>query len=134
MSIYAEQSEKAGLNIPETWRGDYRSRFEIMFEPILNGSEYYMEKNTTDSSKPIMELWKKGDNGRIMGFWGKRDMRLNVFFRQSFFDHIDSYMTLPANEANGKTQAYIKNISLEFLWNILCIAVNKKDLMVDTDN
>ena len=127
---YENQFIESGLNDPENWKGDPRERFETMFSPLIEDSEYYFKRNTTDSASKIMEFYRDDRPKKIMGFAGKRDMTINIFFNSDFCDYIRKSITLPENRYPSKTQPHM-NISLNKLWNVICTATGKKDYMVE---
>lgn len=77
-----------------------------------------------------MEFYRDDKPKRIMGFAGKRDMTINIFFNSDFCDYIRKSVTLPENRYPSKTQPHM-NISLNKLWNVICTATGKKDYMVE---
>ncbi len=127
---FKELYDKAGLNDPNSWKEDPREKFETVLGPLLAGTEYHLKQNTTDSSKPILELWRDGDSGRVMGFWGRKGMLINVFFNAVFYDYVNSVMKLPENEAPGRSQPYVKGVPFELIWNIICVATANNEMIL----
>lgn len=125
---YNLQIKKAELEDSDNWKGDPRNRFEIMFRPLIEGSEYYFRHNTTDSSARILELYRNGESKRIMGFSGKQNMTVNVFFNLDFYNFIKESVNLPENKRATKTQPHM-NISPAKLWDVICAATGKKEFM-----
>lgn len=127
---YNEQYIKSGLNFPENWEGDIRPRLENLLQPLIEDSSCWLRMNYTDTTKKTLELWKKGDTRRIMGFSGRqRNMNIHAFFNQFFYDEVRRTVPLMDNERPKKSQPHI-HMSLEQLWNVVCIATNKQDSMI----
>ena len=82
--LFKAQIEKAQLQIRSNWRGDIRPKLAIMMEPLIEGSEYYLVNNYTDTKKQILELHKKGINKRLLGFSGKMDTSIAAFLIKAF--------------------------------------------------
>lgn len=122
------QIEKEELNIPNNWKGDPRTKFINVFKPLVANSEFTFKLNTTDSSSKILELYKNGENKRIMGMSGKQDMSLNVFFNPDFYKAINAYIDLPENEKVYRSQPHM-NLTFEQVWNVICVATGKKQYM-----
>ncbi len=127
---FQSQFDKSGLIDENKWIDDPRSGFEVLYGPLIEGTEYYFERNTTDSSTKIIELHKRGETKRIMGFSGKRDFSIRAFLNQDFYDYIVLFMDLPEDEKDYRSQPHI-NIRLKTVWNILCVATGKHDLLVE---
>lgn len=127
---YEKQLRKAGLNDSDNWKSDPREKFEVMFAPLIEGSEYYFKRNSTDSTSKILELYRNNAPKRIMGFTAKQNMTINVFFNSDFCDYIMKSVTLPPNKNPKKIQPQM-NISLNKLWNVLCAATRKKEFMTE---
>ena len=127
---YENQYREAGLNDSDNWKGDPRGRFETMFDPIIEGSEYHFKRNTKDSSSKILEFYRNDEKKRIMGFAGRRDMTISIFFNSDFCDYIRKSVILPENRNPKKRQPQM-NISLNKLWNVLCAATGKKEYMIE---
>ena len=94
----------------------------------MEGSEYYFKHNVTDSSSHILELYRNGERKRIMGFAGKRDMTINVFFNPDFYNFLRKSVDLPENEKAYRSQPHM-NIPLKKLWDVICVATGKKQYM-----
>lgn len=127
---YENQFKESGLNESENWKGDPRGRFEIMFAPLIENSEYYFKRNTIDSSSKILELYRNDKARRVMGFAGKRDMTINTFFNAKFCDYIRESVTLPENKHPNKSQPHM-TISLNKLWNVICAATGKMEFKTE---
>lgn len=128
--LFKAQIEKAQLQIRSNWRGDIRPKLAIMMEPLIEGSEYYLVNNYTDTKKQILELHKKGINKRLLGFSGKMDTSIAAFFNKGFYDQINTVIELPENRLPNKTQPHV-TLTVEQLWNVICVAVGKKQYIVE---
>jgi len=126
---FNSQVEKCGLNIPDNWIGDPRKRFSDLVAPLLNGTEYWLKNNTTDSSGHILEVYNGLGIKRIMGISGKRDMSVNVFFNPDLYKIISAKVDLPGNQKAYRSQPHM-NISLEKLWDVICALTGKNEYMI----
>ena len=121
--------KKAQLDIQSNWKGDVRSSLSILLNPLIEGSEYYLVNNYTDTQNQIMELHKKGINKRLMGFSGRMDTTIPAFFNKAFYDEINNVIELPENRLPKKTQPHV-TLTTEELWNVVCVAVGKTQCII----
>lgn len=127
---FKEQVEACGLNIPDNWVGDIRPRLERFLKPLVDGSSCWLRMNYTDTTKKTIELWRTGDSRRVMGFSGRQHkMNIHAFFNQDFYNDVRRKVSLMDNERPKKTQPHI-HMSLEQLWNVICVATNNIDCMI----
>lgn len=103
---------------------------------LTNDTDYYLEKNYGDTTKQILELRKNGESKRIMGFEKKvRNMELGWFVDKNYYNKASAVIELPMKNCkkateNAGNQLYPKNISLEKMWNVICIITGKRDQML----
>lgn len=127
-TLFDRQVKLFGLDVPDTWKGDPRTKMISLFSPIIENTEFSFKINTTDTSGKILELYRERTKRRVMGIAGKRDMQVGVFFNADFFDSVKNIAELPENQRPNKTQPHMK-ISLRKTWNVLCAATGKLDLL-----
>ena len=130
MFKYSDQLAKSGLSNPLNWEGDMRPRIVKLVEPLLENSKYYWRMNETDSSSRILEFWKIGDTHRSMGVDGKKnDLNLGSFFNSDFHKEVSRYLAFDNLKTSTKKPRHYR-ISLEFFWNVICVATNNYDSMI----
>ncbi len=127
---YFEKENELGLNIPDEWKDDVRPKFIALFSPLLKGTEYRFETNRTDSTSKILEVYREGNPKRIMGISGKRGMILWVFFNPDLYQELRKRIDIPDNQQPNRSQPHVK-ISLEHLWNIICVLTRKEQYMTE---
>ena len=117
------QLEKVGLDNFDNWYGDPRDRLLMMLSPVLDGSNYSLRINTTDSSGKIMELVRGVDDRRIMGFaLHPKNRNVGAFFNQDFYNKLGRYIVLPENQKPYRlTQPHV-TLTLEEVWLVLRVA------------
>lgn len=121
---YRRQMRATNLIEKDTWERQAWMDLINAFSPILDYSEYYFQTNTTDHSADILELYKTGNGHRLMGISIKKDMNVNAFFNEDFYNVIRKSVELPSNKYPNKTQPHV-TISLKTLWNVLCTATGQ---------
>ncbi len=122
-TLFQLQVEKVGLDDFDNWYGDPRDRLLAMLSPVIEGSEYSLRMNTTDSSGKLLELVRNGSDRRIMGFdLHPKNQNVGAFFNQDFYDKLRRFIVLPENQkAYRLTQPHV-TLTLEDVWLILRVA------------
>lgn len=139
-SLFLRQLQDYNLDTPDGWEGEYRDRLIAMLNPLLEGTDYYFKKNTTDTKNghsKLTELWKTGIKKRRMGFEYKKtkpeNEKIHSFFNLSFYNEISSRMDFPERTKFKGNQPYY-SWSLIGLWNLICVTTEKYSFCVDTCN
>lgn len=133
---YMLQLRKSGLYSDTNWMGEALARFQEMFEPLLDGTEYHLERSG-EKTQIIYELKLGSARGRILGFKvlqtekekGNGKGRIRAFFDHKVYVMVKSNIGLPDNDLPNKTQEHVY-ITLEKLWDVICIITNKKDKLL----
>ncbi len=125
---YDLQLKEAELDVQDNWKEDPRDRFIRLFKPLTDDSEYYFKHNTTDSSGKLLELYKNGEDRRVLLFKGKQDMTIGAAFNGEFYQFIKQTVDLPDNRLPNKSQPHV-NMSLKMLWDVICAATGKTQYM-----
>jgi hypothetical protein len=112
-----EQLKKVGLEIPKNWRGDIKGQFLMLFEPVVNGTDYSIRINKGDKSKVGLNLFYKDEESRCMGFEKLKDMNIKFFPVTKFYDEIKYKVELPELDPNKK-QPHMQMPLAEF-WELL---------------
>ena len=124
---YQYYLEKSGLDDPENWKGDPRDRFITLLSPLVEGSPYYLNVNTTDTKSKILELRESPKRGgRLIGFDGKQDQTVGAFMNLDAYEEVTKIYPLPENGKPNKKQPHFR-ISLEGLWNIICVLTGNNE-------
>ena len=125
---FEELVRSLSLDQLETWRQDVRPLLQKLFAPLVEGTEFYLSVNTTDTRSKILELHKIGVPKRLVGFSGKQNMEIIAFFNADFYNQIRMRVPLPDNQRPNKTQPHVI-ISLQTLWNVICAATDNNQCM-----
>ena len=122
-TLFQSQVEKVGMDDFDNWYGDPRDRLLVLFSPAIEGSEYSLRINTTDSSGKLLELVRNGSDRRIMGFdLHPKNQNVGAFFNQDFYDKLRRFIVLPENQKTYRlTQPHV-TLTLEEVWLILRVA------------
>ena len=135
-SEYMISLKKSGLCNDLNWKGEVLSRFQEMFHPLLDDTEYHLERSG-EKTQVIYELKVGNCQGRLLGFKalqkeiekGNGKGRIRAFFNHEIYVMVKSIIELPDNDLPNKSQEHVY-ITLEKLWNVMCIIVNKKDKLL----
>ena len=114
MPSLEKQLRLTGLDVPENWKGDIRDQLISLFEPVLKGTDYHIEKNLTDTTKNGLNLYFKDDERRCMGFAKTKQMRFLVYPTKVFYEEIQHKTTLP--EPNPKKKQPHITLTLTEFW------------------
>ena len=125
---FEEMVLSLSLDRPESWRQDVRPLLQKLFAPLVEGTDFYLSVNTTDTRSKILELHRNGASKRLLGFSGKQNMEIAAFFNADFYNQIRMRVPLPDNQRPNKTQPHV-TISLQTLWNVICAATGKNSCM-----
>lgn len=129
---FESQLKKYELDIPNNWRGDFRNTLIDMFSPLVSGTEYSFKLNKGESRPVyILELHHEGHNGRVIGIKAlQREMKMWIFFNPDLYKRVKQRIDIPDNMQPNRSQPHIK-VSLETVWNILCVVTNKEEYRTD---
>lgn len=106
-----------GLDMPENWVGDNRDRLLLLFEPIIKGTDFHIQKNMTDTTKNGLNLFYKNETRRRMGFGKIKSMSFLVYPTSAFYEEIRHKVRLPETDPK-KRQPHMKMTIAEF-WDVL---------------
>ncbi len=128
--LFSSKVSQLELNVPYTCETDIRNKLISLFNPLLENTDYYFKINTTDSSGKILEVYREGNPKRIMGISGKRNMIIGVFFNPDLYAELRKKIDIPDNQKAYRSQPHVR-ISLEHLWNIMCVLTHKEQYRLD---
>lgn len=132
MAEYKLQLKKSGLYNDLNWCGEVLDRFREMFQPLLEGTEYHLERSG-EKTQIVYDLKYAYQRGRVLGFKalqteqvkGNGKGRIRAFFNHEVYLKVKGVIGLPDNDLPNKSQDHVY-ITLEKLWDAICIITNKE--------
>jgi hypothetical protein len=119
-----EQLHKTGLDNPDNWKGDIRDRLLLLLEPLVNGTDFTIKMNTTDTTSQVLDLFYKDDARRSMGFGKTKDRNFRVFPVKSFYE--ENKDKIEFLSIDPKKKQIHMDMTLEQFWNSLYRITRKK--------
>ena len=133
---YKLQLYKSGLCNYLNWTGEELERFRVMFQPLLEGTEYHLERSG-EKTQVVYDLKRGYGSGRVLGFKvfqteqikGNGRGRVRAFFNHAVYLKVKALIGLPDNDLPKKTQDHVY-ITLEKFWDVICIITNNEDKLL----
>jgi|GEM_PF-3521731 len=137
-SFFYRQLRDHGLDTPQGWEGEYRDRFIGMLKPLLEGTDFYLEKNLRDvgnGNKRITNLCDNRSGKRKMGFeymkTNAENKKISGFINKDLHAVLEKKTAFPERIQRQRTNPLYFHWSLIGLWNLLCVIGGKAKYTVN---
>lgn len=102
---------------------------KMIFSDLLEGSQFYIERNTTPTEESI-DIYRYGEKNRVSSIWPKtRSKCVDLLLHEEYVDAVKAKIELPEDQDVKRTTSYrsrkFKAISIEKTIEIIDYLANE---------